>query len=333
MTTTALPALSLPAAERPSAAPVPASGVVRKINGRLLAGSVAKRMLHPGHLWRAGSLHRHRKANRKAFDDTRLELYSRILPSDFLHYGYFDDTEQKPEAMSLDALAAAQTRYAELMLDLIGTHAPVLDIGCGMGGLSRMMLDRGLSPTALTPDKLQAAYVAKHVPGVPVIRCKLEALKADEHVAEFGAVVTAESLQYLKLDLALPILDKVLKPGGAWVACDYFSTRPTPDKTCHQWEPFVARVAEAGWKVTHQQDVTKNVLPTLAFIHMLATRFGVPMMDFAVLRMRRKQPGLHHLLSGLFGHLTDVIGDNVGLIDPVQFARDRQYMLLKLERA
>ena len=117
------------------------------------------------------------------------------------------------------------------------------------------------------------------------------------------------------------------------MACDYFLTNPTDDKTCHHWETFVERVTAAGWRVTSQRDVTAHVLPTLAFIHMLATRFGLPLMDFVVLRLRRKQPGLHHLLSGLLGQLSDVANDNVGLIDPTQFARDRQYMLLKLARA
>ena len=329
---------ALPASPTPLAAPARTPGtpgVVRKVTGRRMAGSVLARAFHPGHLWRAGRLQRNRKANRKAFDDARLALYAQILPSDFLHYGYFEDPATRPEQVSLDAVAKAQTRYAELLLELVGDApgGPVLDVGCGMGGLSRMMKDRGWDPVALTPDKLQAAYVGKYVPGVPVLRCKLEALKVEDHAAEYAAVVTAESLQYLKLDQALPIIEGVLRPGGSWVACDYFSTGPTPDKTCHQWDPFVKRVAEAGWRVAYQRDVTAHVLPTLAFIHMLATRFGLPLMDFAVLRLRRKQPGLHHLLAGLLGHVEGMAVDNVGLIDPAQFGRDRQYMLMKLERA
>ena len=72
---------------------------------------------------------------------------------------------------------APQARYAELLIDLAGNPAdPVLDIGCGMGGLSRMLKDRGFSPTALTPDRMQAAHVTKNIPDVPVLRCKLEAM-------------------------------------------------------------------------------------------------------------------------------------------------------------
>ena len=88
-----------------------------------------------------------RKATKRLYDDHRLELYNKILPSDFLHYGFFDDAEIAPEAMSLSSITQGQTRYAELLIDLAGSAAdPVLDIGCGMGGLSRMLHDRHFTP-------------------------------------------------------------------------------------------------------------------------------------------------------------------------------------------
>src|SRR5580704_8682290 len=142
--------------------------LMRKISGGTLARGVASRLLWPGHLWKAFSLHRHRKANRRKFDDTRLALYSQILPSDFLHYGFFDDVNQLPEEISLHDITRAQARYAELLIDLAGNPSdPVLDIGCGMGGLSRMLRDRGFSPTALTPDRMQIAHIQKNLPGIP----------------------------------------------------------------------------------------------------------------------------------------------------------------------
>ncbi len=148
-----------------------------------------------------------------------------------------------------------------------------------------------------------------------------------------GLHVDAGLRQALFVDPALPVIQAVLRPGGSWVACDYFLTRPSAKRTCHDWNAFVARVTAAGWRLAYEQDVTAHVLPFLAFLHMMATRFGLPLMDSAVLHLRRKQPGLHHLLDGLLGHVAEVAADNVGLIDPAQFSRDRRYMLLKLERA
>ena len=307
--------------------------VMRKLSAGSLARGVAGRMCWPGHLWTAFTLHRNRKANRHKFDDTRLQLYSQILPSDFLHYGFFDDADHKPEEMSLHDITRAQTRYAELLIELAGNPAdPVLDIGCGMGGLSRMLKDRRFSPTALTPDKMQAAHVAKNIPGIPVLRTKLEKLAAADYAEKFGTVYTAESLQYLKLDQALPILKTILKPGGKWVACDYFLARPSTDSTCHNWNTFNQKLEETGWKITYERDITANVLPTLGFLHMLSTRFGVPLMGFVTLRLQRKQPGIHHLLEKAINQLEGVAEDNIALINPTEFARDRRYMMLVMER-
>ena len=130
----------------------------------------------------------------------------------------------------------------------------------------------------------------------------------------------------------MPILQTILKPGGKWVACDYFLSRPSTDHTCHNYEAFQDRLTKAGWKVTYERDITANVLPTLGFLHMLSTRFGLPMLGFATLRLQRKQPGIHHLVEKALDQLQGVADDNIALINPTEFARDRRYMILVMER-
>jgi SAM-dependent methyltransferase len=306
----------------------------RKLKWTDFAGSMLGRAVNPAHWVTAIRLQRGRKARRYTFDDAHLALYAKILPSDFLHYGYFDDPRVPPENMSLSDVARAQARYAELLLELVGDPADlVLDVGCGMGGLCRMLNDRHFKPVALTPDRLQASHMGATQPAVPVIRCKFEALRAGEHCAAFGTVITSESLQYLKLAKALPILKTVLKPSGRWVACDYFHTRPSQDRSCHVWDEFTAQLAGAGWRITSQRDITAHVLPMLGYIHMWATRFGVPLMQFAFLRLRRKQPAMHHIAGGVIEMLEGLAARNIDLIDPAQFARNKRYMLCAIERA
>jgi cyclopropane fatty-acyl-phospholipid synthase-like methyltransferase len=305
----------------------------RKLKWTDFAGSFLGRAINPVQWVRAIRLQRGRKAHRHTFDDAQLALYAKILPSDFLHYGYFEDTQLRPEDMSLSDVARAQVRYAELLVDLVTDHEhPVLDIGCGMGGLCRMLRDRQFKPTALTPDRLQAAHVGATLPGIPVIRSKFEALPAEAHCEAFGTVITSESLQYLKLPQALPILATILRPGGRWIASDYFHVRPSTDRSCHVWDEFTAQVADAGWKITLQRDMTPHVLPMLAYIHMWATRFGVPLMQFAFLRLRRKQPAVHHLAGGVLELLEDLAARNIALIDPARFTESKRYMLCVLER-
>jgi 2-polyprenyl-3-methyl-5-hydroxy-6-metoxy-1,4-benzoquinol methylase len=305
----------------------------QKLKWTAFAGSFLGRVLHPGHLWRAVRLQRGRKAHRHTYDDAQLALYSQILPSDFLHYGYFDDPTRRPEEISLSDVTRAQTRYAELLLELVGDPAaPVLDVGCGMGGLCRMLKARGFAPTALTPDRLQVSHVKATLPDVPVIRCKFEDLPPEDHRGEYGTIITSESLQYLKLPRALPVLQTILRPGGKWIGCDYFHSGPSDDRSCHVWDDFVKQATDAGWRITFQREITPHVLPTLAFIHMWATRFGIPLMQFAFLRLRRKQPAVHHLAGGVLELLEKLAAQNIRLIDPVQFAAGKKYVLFALER-
>ena len=84
--------------------------------------------------------------------------------------------------------------------------------------------------------------------------------------------------------------------------------------------------------MTYQRDVTDHIRPTLAFIHMWATRFGLPLMEFTFLRMRRKQPAMHHLLADVFDQLRCVASANAQTIDPDRFAADKRYVLLAMER-
>ena len=305
----------------------------RKLSAGDVARAVVGPLINPFELCRAASLQLRRKAYRHAYDDAQLALYAQVLPSGFLHYGYFDDCTIVPDRMSLFDIGAAQARYAELICDLIRDPAePVLDIGCGMGGLSRLLRDRGLKPTALTPDRLQAAHIARTLPGVPVLRCKFERLRTSEYSRRFGTVINSESLQYLKLEQSLPALAGIIQPGGRWVVSDYFHRQPSRDRSCHAWDDFVKKATEGGWRICHEQDITANILPTLAYVHMWAVRFGLPLMHFAFLRLRRKQPGVHHLLTRLLCRLTSVATANIAMLDPVRFAAEKRYMLLALER-
>lgn len=316
-----------------SPAPEVARPRPRKITAGMLARDFFGRALHPRHLYRAYRLHRQRKAQRRALDDAQLALYARLFPTGFLHYGYFDDPDVRPEDLSLSDIEAAQARYAQLQIELATeSDLPVLDIGCGMGGLARLLVEHGFAPTALTPDRTQVAHVETTLPHVPVIRAKFEDLPIEAHRQRYGTLFTAESLQYLKLDRALPRLAEILHPGGQWIACDFFRLSSEDRQAGHVWADFEEKLASHGWRLTYQRDITAHVLPTLRYIHMWATRFGIPLMAYGFNRLERKQSGLYHLLTDVRTHLQNVIDDNMAIIDPTHFAATKRYMLLKMER-
>jgi 2-polyprenyl-3-methyl-5-hydroxy-6-metoxy-1,4-benzoquinol methylase len=70
-----------------------------------------------------------------------------------LHYGYFENIDIAAEDISLKAIEDAQIKYAQNIIDLIkNKDGLILDVGCGMGGLSGMLAAEKLKVEALTPN-------------------------------------------------------------------------------------------------------------------------------------------------------------------------------------
>lgn len=257
---------------------------MQKLRLGQILGGVVLRVINPLQLLRAARLHVESRRIRLRADDAQLALYAEMLPSDFLHFGYFDDPDRQALDISLTEFAKAQERYAELILErVVDRGAPVLDVGAGMGGLARMLIERGFQTVALTPDRAQAAHLQRALPQLmAVARTKLEDLACGAgHDHTYGTVITSESLQYLKLPRALPVIERVLRPRGRWIVCDFFHRLDPAAKGCHHWDTFLAQAESAGWRTVDVRDITANVLPNFRYIHTWATRAGLPLMKFA----------------------------------------------------
>ena len=297
-------------------------------------GSILRRLLTPWHALRVWRLERGRRRRTTVFDDSQLLFYAEFLPSGFLHYGYFDDPQQAPQDISLGALERAQHRYAEKLLELIKDRSgPVLDVGCGMGGLLRSLQAAGHRPVALTPDRNQAAYIRKQFPDVELIESKFEDVDAAALAGRFGTLITSESFQYLKLAQALPLIRQLLKPGGRWIVCDYFRAQDSATGSGHLWRDFVAALEQHGLRIVHQEDITRNVLPTLGFAQLMAQRLGMPLKNFGVRKLRAKHPGLYYACEEALATADGRIQRALRTIDPKVFAAEKRYVLLALEAA
>ena len=74
--------------------------------GEICAASVSAG-LNPFHLFKAAQLHWNSPATQTDSVDTHLALFNKILPSDFLHYGYFEELNTSPEDMKLSDIDRA----------------------------------------------------------------------------------------------------------------------------------------------------------------------------------------------------------------------------------
>lgn len=160
------------------------------------------------------------KKTSKAENDLELKLYSQILRNDMLHYGYFQNPEIKPESISIELLENAQIEYANLIIQQIENNKdPLIDVGCGMGGLANLLFQNNFNVELLAPDKNQYDYIIAKYPNVRIHNCKFEELESN---LKYGTIINSESLQYIDLETAFEKAEKIALPNARWIIIDYF---------------------------------------------------------------------------------------------------------------
>ncbi|MBN8701629.1 MAG: class I SAM-dependent methyltransferase [Bacteroidetes bacterium] len=290
------------------------------------------KLLNPINWVRAYNFQKKNAQYSKSSYDLELFLYSKILKNDMLHYGYFEDVTIAPDTISIRKVEEAQIKYAQNIIDLVtAKDKPILDVGCGMGGLSAMLMQQGFKPEALTPNANQKEHISKKYPTLTCYKCKFEELNTTN---TYGTIINSESLQYIKLDEAFALVDKHLQPGGRWIVVDYFRTSTnTINKSGHMLSDFLEKIKSNNWKIVHQQDITPNVLPTLHLVNLYVERFMLPIKHFAFEKLRFKKAWIYYLTGDIRESIDKKITKEIASIDPVMFGKEKKYILFALEKA
>ena len=89
--------------------------------------------------------------------DNVLKLYSEILRSEYLHYGFWDNPDSlELSKITLKDIHNAQKRYIEHLSSFIPKDVlSIIDVGCGIGGNAKYLLEKGYKVETLSPDKFQ----------------------------------------------------------------------------------------------------------------------------------------------------------------------------------
>jgi len=88
----------------------------------------------------------------------------------------------------------------------------VVDLGAGTGKLTRLLLDRAPSVTAVEPSPGMRATLEQVVPGAVSVAGSAEALPLDDASAD--AVLVAQAWHWVDTARAVPEIARVLRPGG-----------------------------------------------------------------------------------------------------------------------
>jgi MPBQ/MSBQ methyltransferase len=249
-----------------------------------------------------------------------------------LHYGYFEDIHVEPASISIQQLEEAQVRYAQNIIEYIeDKERPILDVGCGMGGLAEMIYSINKKVECLTPNRNQIDFITEHAPHLKTHHFKFEDFSTDQR---YGTIINSESLQYIPLESAFQQMESLLLPGGRWIIVDYFRHDESGINTsAHLLEQFYSQVRQYKWEIIEEKDITAHVLPTIAYAHMYVERFLMPIKHFAYEKLRFKKAWLYYMTKGIRGSIEKKISKEVASIDPNQFLKEKKYMFFVLEKA
>ena len=134
----------------------------------------------------------------------------------------------------------------------IGPGAPVLEIGCGTGQLTRSLLARGLRVTAVEPGDRLIARARDRLQGlgdVQFVNARLEDMSLPH--AHYRAVFCASAIHWVDPDVSWRVAADALVDGGTLALVSYFGL--DQPRSAHDQRALRAAIAKiapelaAGW--------------------------------------------------------------------------------------
>lgn len=216
-----------------------------------------------------------------------LVLAQQLLGIDDLHYGWWDDDLE----LTISNLTTAQQRYSDELMARLPAASPdirILDIGSGTGHLIQQCLDKGyhvdgVSPSPSLSKQIRQRLVNRKDCDTKLFECRFEEFPADENLQKYDAAYFSESFQYISMATAFKILERILKPGGKVIICDFFK-RSEADLSApgantfgggHDYNEFLALLKEIPFNVDSNIDITEKVSRNIALLNdVLMNRLG-----------------------------------------------------------
>jgi len=232
------------------------------------------------------------------YDGMDLELYlcTEILGLESLHYGYWEPGDE----LTLEGARRAQRRYTRAIIDRIPASVDsVLDVGCGIGDLSRALAQRGLDVTALSPDHNHARYFEAAPDGIRFAHCRFEEF---EGLRQYDLIVMSESHNYFDTETGLRQCERLLRPGGYLLISGMFRKQPGEafGQVINIERPYVRQAQRHGLQLVQREDITSQTAPTLALVRTAIDRYLPPTATLVAHFMRATSPWKTWLLSTLF---------------------------------
>ena len=95
---------------------------------------------------------------------------------------------------------------------MLGDARTVVDLGAGTGKFTRTLVELGLDVTAVEPDKGMLSVLREQSPSVHALIGSAESIPLPD--SSVDALTVAQAWHWFDLDIAVPEVARVLRPGG-----------------------------------------------------------------------------------------------------------------------
>tara|TARA_Y100001978_G_C23606887_1_gene391609 strand:- start:196 stop:1017 length:822 start_codon:yes stop_codon:yes gene_type:complete len=264
--------------------------------------------------------------------DNVLKLYSKTIQSSYLHYGFWDNPEKVDlGSLTLNDIKNAQLRYIDHLSSFIPKDTKtILDVGCGIGGNTEFLLNKGYSIEALSPDNYQKSVIIKKFKNKVVFHhCKFEDFNPTTYC---DLILESESACYIDINKGFRKAREVLKDDGYLLVSDYFvfykdDSKNLHLKSSHDLSKYLKSAEKNGFDLIKEYNQTDNTMLTLDYANYLVERFVNPAIDYGVFSLRKNYP----LISRLIGKFTKKKWfekrNQLDLINSNLFRKYRKYMI------
>ena len=269
--------------------------------------------------------------------DNVLKLYSETIRSEFLHYGYWNNPKSIDyNKITLNEIKIAQIKYIENLSSYIPNNVKtILDVGCGIGGNTKFLINKGYNVEALSPDDYQKSILNKTFNG----KITFHHTKFEEYTSQnkYDLVLESESACYIKIDKGFKKAREILNHEGYLLVSDYFvyfrdDTKNPHLKSSHDLNKYLSCAKKYGFKLIKEYDQTENTMPTLDYAKYFVERFINPSFEYGVYSANKNFPKFSMIFKKFIGPKFNKKREQLKLINSSEFRKYRKYMIFLFQK-
>lgn len=260
-------------------------------------------------------------------NDRALRFYSEVLGLERLHYGIWEDQDER----TLEGAKVAQKRYEDFLIHETETLYPdhslarILDVGCGTGVMSESLYKRGYLVEGLSPDLYQQEVFEKRLP----VKFHLARFQNFTPETKYDLIIMSESSQYIPLNKLFEKVNECIKPGGKLMVCDYFrfdNASGPMGKSGHKLSQFLEKAREHGFEKIKEIDITLKTTPTLDAAKIFTQKYILPSLEILSEKIQEKHRFLYRITKWFFRKKISKVQQDLVLIDSEEFIKNKCYM-------